>query len=85
LLTVSFLAGMAARPTCSLIAERFADALSINVALAQDSDRAETYRLLALFGDVFGRVHSDYVDPVSDKELVENVIDGMLTHSACEF
>jgi carboxyl-terminal processing protease len=86
LLTVSFLAGIAARPAYNLLAERFAGALSINVALARGSDRAETYRLLALFGDVFGRVRSDYVDPVSDKELVENAIDGMLTgldpHSA---
>jgi carboxyl-terminal processing protease len=86
LLTVSFLAGMAARLTCNLIAERFAGALGINAALAQDTDLAETYRLLALFGDVFGRVRSDYVDPVSDKELMENAIDGMLSrldpHSA---
>ena len=53
---------------------------------AQDTDRANTYRLLTLFGDVFERVRSEYVDPVSDKELVENAINGMLTgldpHSA---
>ena len=57
-----------------------------NAALAQDTDRANTYRLLTLFGDVFERVRSEYVDPVSDKELVENAINGMLTgldpHSA---
>jgi carboxyl-terminal processing protease len=86
LLTVGFLTGVAACPAYSLLAEHFAGALRINAVLAQDIDLAETYRLLALFGDVFGRVRSDYVDPVSDKELVENAIDGMLTgldpHSA---
>jgi carboxyl-terminal processing protease len=28
---------------------------------------------------VFERVRSQYVDPVSDKELVENAVNGMLT------
>ena len=46
---------------------------------AQDSNRADTYRLLTLFGDVFERVRAEYVDPVSDKDLVENAINGMLT------
>jgi carboxyl-terminal processing protease len=78
LLTVSFLAGIAARPACDLVAERFAGALRVNAALAQNINLTETYRLLGLFGDVFGRIRSDYVDPVSDKELVENAIDGML-------
>ena len=40
---------------------------------------AETYRLLTLFGDVFERVRADYVEPVTDKDLVENSINGMLT------
>ena len=60
--------------------------LGINAAFAQDTDRANTYRLLTLFGDVFERVRSEYVDPVSDKELMENAINGMLAgldpHSA---
>ena len=40
---------------------------------------ANTYRLLALFGDVFERVRLEYVDPVSDRDLIENAINGMLT------
>jgi carboxyl-terminal processing protease len=45
-------------------------------ALAASS---ETYRQLNLFGDVFERVRSDYVEEVSDKELIESAIDGMLS------
>ena len=39
---------------------------------------SETYRQLNLFGDVFERVRSDYVEEVSDKELIESAINGML-------
>jgi carboxyl-terminal processing protease len=46
----------------------------------------ETYKQLNLFGDVFERVRSQYVDSVEDKALVENAVNGMLTaldpHSA---
>jgi carboxyl-terminal processing protease len=34
---------------------------------------------LTLFGDVFERVRAEYVEPVDDKELVENALNGMLT------
>ena len=47
-------------------------------ALAQDGGRAETYRLLNLFGDVFERIRAEYVEPVSDRDVVENAINGML-------
>ena len=40
---------------------------------------SETYRQLNLFGDVFERVKSEYVDDVSDKKLIEAAINGMLT------
>ncbi len=40
---------------------------------------SETYRQLNLFGDVFERVRADYVEEVSDKELIESAINGMLT------
>ncbi|MGB2399955.1 MAG: S41 family peptidase, partial [Candidatus Puniceispirillaceae bacterium] len=53
---------------------------------AQSDEREETYRQLTLFGDVFQRVRAEYVEQVSDKELVEAAINGMLTsldpHSA---
>ena len=85
LLGTAFFAGVAIGPACNRIAH-FVPVLGIEAAFAQDNDRASTYRLLGLFGDVFERVRSEYVDPVSDKELVENAINGMLTgldpHSA---
>ncbi len=46
---------------------------------AQSGDKEETYRQLSLFGDVFERVRSDYVEEVEDKDLVEAAINGMLT------
>jgi len=46
----------------------------------QSSDnRSETYRQLKLFGDVFERVRADYVEPVTDQELIESAIQGMLS------
>lgn len=42
-------------------------------------DKDDTYRQLNLFGDVFERVRSQYVDPVTDEELIESSINGMLT------
>ncbi len=39
----------------------------------------DTYKYLELFGDVFERVRKDYVEEVSDQELLENAINGMLT------
>lgn len=80
------MAGTAVGPVANLIAGGFPRALGIRTALAQDTDRTSTYRLLSLFGDVFERVRRDYVDPVSDRKLVENAVNGMLTrldpHSA---
>src|SRR5204863_1125025 len=40
---------------------------------------ADTYRQLNLFGDVFERVRSDYVEKPDDSKLVESAISGMLT------
>ncbi|BCH21774.1 peptidase S41 [Mesorhizobium sp. L-8-10] len=40
---------------------------------------SETYRQLAIFGDIFERVRSQYVTPPDEKSLVENAINGMLT------
>ncbi len=46
---------------------------------AQSDDRSDTYRQLDLFATVFERVRSDYVEPVSDQQLIESAINGMLT------
>ena len=40
---------------------------------------SETYRQLNLFGDVFERVRADYVEEVSDEQLIEAAINGMLS------
>jgi len=43
------------------------------------SNDEEKYKYLDLFGQVFDRVRSSYVEEVSDKELIEKAIDGMLS------
>ena len=43
------------------------------------SKNKETYEYLDLFGQIFDRVRSEYVDEVTDQELIEKAIDGMLT------
>jgi carboxyl-terminal processing protease len=79
MLGTAFLAGVTIGPASGLIARHFLGSVGISAAFAQDTDRADTYRLLTLFGDVFERVRSEYVDPVSDKKLMENAVNGMLT------
>lgn len=78
LLTTAFVAGIAAAPMTGVVAQRFGIQL-FPQAFAQDGSRAETYRLLNLFSDVFERVRAEYVEPVVDRDLVENAINGMLT------
>jgi carboxyl-terminal processing protease len=43
------------------------------------ADSSDTFRQLKLFGDVFERVRAEYVEEVSDEELIETAINGMLT------
>jgi carboxyl-terminal processing protease len=45
---------------------------------ARAAASADTYRNLNLFGDVFERVRSDYVERPDDAKLVETAINGML-------
>ena len=40
---------------------------------------ADAYKQLSLFGDVFERVRTDYVEKPDDGKLVESAINGMLT------
>lgn len=51
-----------------------------------DSSENDTYLQLNLFGDIFERVRSQYVEETTDKELIEAAVNGMLTdldpHSA---
>lgn len=47
--------------------------------LAGMTASSETYRQLDLFGDVFERIHKDYVRDVEDAELIEAAVNGMLS------
>jgi carboxyl-terminal processing protease len=58
---------MATQPRIGLLGDR---------AQAAASD---TYKQLNLFGDVFERVRSDYVEKPDDGKLVETAVNGMLT------
>ncbi|HEY0182150.1 MAG TPA: S41 family peptidase [Rhodopila sp.] len=69
LLGTAFVAGAALGPTLG----------SLGSAFAQDSSRTDMYQMLKVFGDVMQRVRAEYVDPVDDKDLIENSINGMLT------
>jgi carboxyl-terminal processing protease len=55
-------------------------------AAAEGTDQQQTYKLLSLFSSVLDRVRADYVEPVPDRALIENALNGMLTgldpHSA---
>jgi len=57
----------------------------VTTSTAQDNSR-NTYEYLDLFGDIFERVRSSYVEEVDEQELIEAAIDGMLAsldpHSA---
>jgi carboxyl-terminal processing protease len=47
-------------------------------AASAQGTSSDTYRQLNLFGDVFERIRADYVEEVSDEQLIEAAIDGML-------
>ncbi|OSP55360.1 S41 family peptidase [Pseudoruegeria sp. SK021] len=48
--------------------------------LAQDQKDGQTvYQQLDLFGDIFERIRSQYVEEVDDTDLIEAAINGMLT------
>ena len=48
--------------------------------LAQESTRqTSVYEQLDLFGDIFDRIRSQYVEEVDEADLIEAAINGMLT------
>ena len=49
------------------------------MAVASQTPRNETFRLLELFGDVLGIVEQAYVVPVDNKKLIEAALQGMMT------
>ena len=50
-----------------------------SLSVQSASKNKETYEYLDLFGQIFDRVKSEYVEEVTDQELIEKAIDGMLT------
>ena len=48
-------------------------------ATAAQTKDADTYKQLNLFGDVFEKIRSQYVREVTDQELIEAAINGMLS------
>lgn len=63
----------------SLLAAILVGALLVPGAIQVDASSSETYRYLDLFGDVFEHVRAEYVEEVTDKELIEAAVDGMLS------
>ncbi len=65
-------------------------AASLHFSAVADRQMSNTLQLpvddLRLFSEVFGRIKSDYVEPVEDRKLLKEAINGMLTgldpHSA---
>ena len=51
----------------------------ISFSAHSTSKNKETYEYLDLFGQIFDKVRSEYVEDVTDQELIEKAIDGMLT------
>ena len=49
------------------------------VLAESNANKAEVYEQLDLFGDIFDRIRSEYVEEVAAKELIEAAINGMLT------
>src|SRR3954447_7773168 len=49
----------------------------LDEARAQTAD-ADTYRQLSLFGEIFERLRTDYVEKPDDSKLIESAITGML-------
>lgn len=62
-----------------LTAAVFTPLKGTNAAETTEDKSAETYRLLALFGDVFDKVKEVYVEDVTDKKVIESAINGMLS------
>jgi carboxyl-terminal processing protease len=62
--------------------------VSLNYSAIADKDRAGPLPVeeLRTFAEVFGKIKSDYVEPVEDKQLITSAINGMLSgldpHSA---
>ncbi|MEE8657425.1 hypothetical protein DOFOFD_00115 [Acetobacteraceae bacterium EV16P] len=79
----SFLAGLGVASFIGLSDPSRYQSLIGASALARDASQKsdspeETLKLLNLFGSVLDLVKNDYVEPVTDKKLIENALDGLV-------
>jgi len=69
-----WMAGLAGAAAGLVVSTQFAGPI-----VAQEAeDGASVYEQLDLFGDIFERIRSSYVEEVSEKDLIESAINGML-------
>jgi carboxyl-terminal processing protease len=52
--------------------------VKLNIIFSLNANENDVYKQLNLFGEVYERVRSEYVEKVTDKELIEAAINGML-------
>jgi carboxyl-terminal processing protease len=70
---------LAGATSAVVLMQAFQGAGGFNTANAATTSKADTYKLLGLFGDVFDRVRADYVEVPDEKKMIESAINGMLT------
>jgi carboxyl-terminal processing protease len=71
-----WLAGIGGAVAGAVISTQFAGPL-----VAQEAEKeSSVYEQLDLFGDIFERIRSSYVEPVDEKDLIASAINGMLSH-----
>jgi carboxyl-terminal processing protease len=51
----------------------------VKISASANAAASDTYRRLTLFGDVFDKIRSDYVDKPDEAKLIEAAINGMVT------
>lgn len=51
----------------------------VTAPASTQTNTSDTFRMLDLFGEVYERIRAEYVEEVTDRELIEAAIDGMLT------
>ena len=56
----------------------FLPLLILIISQSSFADTKETYRQLSIFNEVYNRVKNQYVEELTDKELVEKALNGML-------
>ena len=66
-------------PRLRIVMTAVALSLLLPQSISAQDTKAETYQLLKLFGNVFEKVRADYVEEVTDQELIESAIQGMLS------